>query len=99
MGVKKKKKIPMEEKVPEDSEPAQIQLSNKTGLPLGIFPSRQKEDDFDFDTIASVNKGEKRNKEETKAEKKFRKQQVKQERLMARIQKKMMKEAFSEEFM
>mmetsp|Transcript_29546 Transcript_29546/g.44763 ORF Transcript_29546/g.44763 Transcript_29546/m.44763 type:complete len:518 (-) Transcript_29546:60-1613(-) len=97
--VKKKKKIPTEETVPEESEPVQIQLSNKTGLPLGVFPSRHKVEDFDFDTIASVNKGEKRNKKETKAEKKCRKQQVKQERLMARIQKKMMKEAFSEEFM
>mmetsp|Transcript_1469 Transcript_1469/g.2166 ORF Transcript_1469/g.2166 Transcript_1469/m.2166 type:complete len:520 (+) Transcript_1469:85-1644(+) len=95
----RRKKMPKAETVPEDSEPVQIQLSNKTGLPLGVLPCRQKGDDFDFDTIASVNKGEKRDKNETKTDKKWRKHQVKQERLMARIQKKMMKEAFSEEFM
>lgn len=96
---RKKKSKATPEAVPEEDEPVQILLSNKTGLPLGVLPSKQKEDDFDFDTIASVNKGEKRGKDESKAQKKNRKQLVKQERQIARIQKKMMREAFRDEFM
>jgi protein LTV1 len=88
--------------VPQDpikEEPVkQIQLSKKTGLPLGVLPSRYGGSADDFDTIASVNKGEKRGKDESKDEKKLRKAVVKQERQLGRIQKKMMKIAFQEEF-
>jgi len=82
----------------KNKQPVQIQLSNKTGLPLGVLSTAAQSYFDNDDTIASVNKGIKRNKEETPLQKKLRKQQVKQERLMARIQKKMMREAFSEEF-
>lgn len=99
-GKKKKKQIVAEPVLEEEEEDehAEIKLSNKTGLPLGVLTTKQKGDDFDFDTIASVNKGEKRNKTESVAQKKMRKQQIKQERQVARIQKKMMKEAFRDEF-
>jgi protein LTV1 len=99
-GKKKKKQISAQPVVEEEEEEEQVQirLSNKTGLPLGVLPTKEKGDDFDFDTIASVNKGEKRSKTESANQKKVRKQQIKQERQVARIQKKMMKEAFAAEF-
>jgi len=103
-GSRKKKKKKKQQPLPieegeEEHQQQHIQLSNKTGLPLGVLPTSNNDTDFDFDTIASVNKGIKRDKTETDVQKKLRKQQVKQERLMARIQKKMMKEAFGDEFM
>jgi protein LTV1 len=81
-----------------------IQLSAKTGLPLGVLSSGTDGDYNDAsyydgtDTYMSVNKGEKRSKKETAEEKKLRKLNVKKERQLARMQKKMMKEAFQEEF-
>jgi protein LTV1 len=81
-----------------EEEPAmQILLSDKTGLPLGVLPTRGQGQDG-ADTFVSVNKGEARKKEESVEEKKMRKLNVKKEREMARIQKKMMKQAFSDEF-
>ena len=74
----------------------QIMLSEKTGLPLGVLDTPHHE--YADDTFVSVNKGERRKKNETAEEKKMRKQNVKKERQLARMQKKMMKEAFSEEF-
>ena len=83
----------------EESQVQQIQLSNKTGLPLGVLPTRvHGEDRFEDDTIISVNRGLARNKKETKEEKKERKASVKVERQIARIQKKITREVFSEEF-
>jgi protein LTV1 len=80
----------------------QILLSEKTGLPLGVLPDRDDEDDSDDDggmeTYISVNKGEARTKGESKEDKHMRKLTVKKERQVARMQKKMMKEAFSDEF-
>lgn len=81
----------------EEGYAQQILLSEKTGLPLGVLPTREFTGGAD-DTYISVNKGEARRKNETKEQKKARKLQVKKEREMARIQKKMMKEAFSQEF-
>lgn len=82
----------------EEEEPVpQIQLSNKTGLPLNVLPTTEKHYEDD-DTIMSVNRGQARNKNETKEEKKARKQAVKQERLISRLQKKMMKEVIDEEY-
>lgn len=90
------------------SAPAQqhqiIQLSEKTGLPLEVLPSGHYTDDGycptldGADTMMSVNKGEKRHKNESAEEKKLRKLNVKKERQVARMQKKMMKEAFNDEF-
>jgi hypothetical protein len=78
-------------------------LSNKTGLPLGVFekanhsgPETEYYDESD--TYISVNKGEARNKNESLLEKKVRKVAIKEERKICRIQKKMMKEAFRDEF-
>lgn len=102
-GKKKKNFADDESRIPED-EPVQIKLSNKTGLPLGVFDKYQQnpEDDHygygETDTFLSVNKGEARNKAETKMDKKIRKMTVKEERKICRMQKKMMKEAFKEEF-
>jgi protein LTV1 len=96
---KKKKNSPFGASSVQEEEPVQpIRLSNKTGLPLGVFPSREQDDGFDNDTIVSVNRGVARNREETNEEKKARKQAIKQEREMARIQKKATKEVFKEEF-
>ena len=95
---KKSKQISPEETLPED-EPVQIQLSSKTGLPLGVLSSRYDEqDEDDEDTMLSRNRGEARQKNETKEEKKARKLAVKKEREIARIQKKLMKDAFKDEF-
>ena len=101
---KNKKKTTMDEDsiIPEE-KPVKIQLSNKTGLPLGVFdkPSNSEpETDYynETDTYISVNKGEARNKNESLLEKKVRKIAIKEERKICRIQKKMMKEAFREEF-
>jgi protein LTV1 len=94
---KKKNKVGPQQPIYEETV-KQIQLSKKTGLPLGILPSRYGGSPDDFDTIASVNKGEKRSKEESSEEKKMRKALVQQQRQLSRIQKKMMKEAFQDEF-
>jgi len=94
---KKKKQQVYPETLPED-EPVQIQLSSKTGLPLGVLPSRFDDEYEEDDTMLSTNRGEARKKNETKEEKKARKLAVKREREVARMQKKMMKEAFKDEF-
>ena len=98
--------------IPEEG-PVKIQLSNKTGLPLGTFdnqyssqqsPEDEEDDAYDneyyneSDTYISINRGEARNKAETKMEKKQRKVAIKEERKICRMQKKIMKEAFKEEF-
>ena len=82
--------------IPED-QPAQILLSQKTGLPIGVLPTKSAHY-TDDDTLASVNKGEARRKGETKEEKRARKQAVKQEKKISQFQKKIMQEAFAEEF-
>mmetsp|Transcript_31029 Transcript_31029/g.57422 ORF Transcript_31029/g.57422 Transcript_31029/m.57422 type:complete len:362 (-) Transcript_31029:202-1287(-) len=91
--------------IPEDA-PFKIQLSNKTGLPIGVFdsehPQGPEEDDYadydESDTYLSINRGEPRPKQETNMEKKARKLAIKDERKICRMQKKIMKEAFKEEF-
>jgi len=92
-----KKSTVGQDSLPEE-EPVQIELSNKTGLPLGVFPTELRDDFHDEQTFASVNKGVARKKDETKEQKKNRKKLVKQEKEVSRIQKKMMKEAFQNEF-
>ena len=115
---KKKKKVKKNSKtvgngddaIPEDG-PMKIQLSAKTGLPIGTFDRNNNEpeeeyphdDDDDYyynesDTYLSVNRGEARPKQESKMEKKQRKMAIKDERKICRMQKKIMKEAFKEEF-
>jgi protein LTV1 len=81
-----------------------IRLSNKTGLPVWQEPAaaaeaeeEEKYDDLST-TIASVNRGVPRPKNETAEDRKNRKLVVKKERELARIQKKMTKEAFDDEF-
>ena len=112
---KKKKRVSKDggvDAIPEEG-PVKIQLSNKTGLPLGTFdnqyssqqsPENDVYDEYDneyyneSDTYISINRGEARNKAETKMEKKQRKVAIKEERKICRMQKKIMKEAFKEEF-
>jgi protein LTV1 len=94
---KKTKQISPEQTLPED-EPVRIQLSSKTGLPLGVLSSRYDEQNEDDDTMFSRNRGEARKKNETKEEKKARKLAVKKEREIARLNKKLMKDAFKDEF-
>jgi protein LTV1 len=103
---KKKELMEVESQVIPEDKPVKIHLSNKTGLPLGVFDkpthnsrSSPEEDCYgESDTYISVNKGEARNKTESTLEKKVRKMTVKEERKICRIQKKIMKEAFREEF-
>ncbi|GAX19944.1 protein LTV1 [Fistulifera solaris] len=96
--VRRKKKSNTSVASLQEDEPVQhILLSQKTGLPLGVLPSRPVIDKFD-ETINSVNRGEARNKKESNEEKKTRKQAIKRERQMARIQKKATAEVFKEEF-
>ena len=86
--------------IPEDG-PAKIRLSNKTGLPLRPLEEGEVDDDDYFgdgSTYLSINRGERRQKDETKDEKRDRKMAVRDERKVCRMQKKMMKEAFAEEF-
>jgi protein LTV1 len=75
-----------------------IELSSKTGLPLGVLPGPTKDTGKDTDTFRSVNRGEARVKNETGEEKKLRKALVKQERQVARITKKVTRQVFQEEF-
>jgi protein LTV1 len=91
------KKVIHQSAIHEEEPAMQILLSDKTGLPLGVLPTRGQGQDGDG-TFMSINKGEARKKEESVEEKKMRKLNVKKEREMARMQKKMMKQAFSDEF-
>ena len=69
-----KKKVASEEPI------QQIQLSSKTGLPLGVLDSRNEEKDddeshfYDGSTTMSVNRGLARKKNETAEEKRARRQ-------------------------
>ncbi len=93
-----KKKGPADDDA-EQKKREQILLSDKTGLPLGVLPVREEDDDdYGMETYVSVNKGEPRSRNESKDEKNLRKLAVKKERQVARMQKKMMKEAFNDEF-
>ena len=95
---RKKKSQKQQQDIPEE-EPVQILLSDKTGLPLGVLPERNKGFDDDGLTFASsVNKGVARKKGETKEEKRARKNLVKEEKKISRIEKKMMREAIQDEF-
>ena len=95
---KTKKKGPADDDA-EQKKREQILLSDKTGLPLGVLPVREEDDDdYGMETYVSVNKGEPRSRNEGKEEKNLRKLAVKKERQVARMQKKMMKEAFNDEF-
>lgn len=84
--------------------PVQIMLSEKTGLPLGLYEheeGNEHEHDgtyYEDQTFISVNKGMARKKNESKEEKRLRKKVVKEERVIARMQKKMMREAIDDEF-
>jgi protein LTV1 len=91
------KKVIHQSAIHEEEPAMQILLSDKTGLPLGVLPTRGQGQDG-ADTFMSINKGEARKKEESVEEKKMRKLYVKKEREMARMQKKMMKQACSDEF-
>ena len=108
-GGGRRRKQRKDKKKADPNEPVQqIQLSNKTGLPLGVFNSRNNDDDDDVDeeesnyydgnTAMSVNRGLARKKDETAEEKRIRKAALKQERQISRIQKKLTREIFQEEF-
>lgn len=73
-----------------------IQLSKKTGIPIGVLPTKEKEEEEDDDLI-SENLGKKRNKNETKEEKRLRKKMIKMENRMKRQLKKETKKAFKKE--
>jgi protein LTV1 len=97
-GRRRKKKNQLQQDSGEELV-EKIRLSNKTGLPLDVLPSRTDyADHTGDDTIISVNRGEARKKAETAEEKKARKDGIKQDRQMARITKKVTKELFNEEF-
>ena len=103
-GGGRRRKQRKDKKKPDPNEPVhQIQLSNKTGLPLGVLNSRNDDEDeesnyYDGNTAMSVNLGLARQKDETAEEKRARKAALKQERQISRIQKKVTREIFQEEF-
>lgn len=72
-----------------------IQLSKKTGIPIGVLPTKEKEEEDD--DLISENLGKKRNKNETKEEKRLRKKMIKMENRMKRQLKKETKKAFKKE--
>ena len=74
-------------------EPKRITLSQKSGLPLGVLPTKQSSAGAEG-TISRENKGAARNKKETREEKKIRKMQVKEERQEKRKTKSQLKMAF-----
>jgi protein LTV1 len=87
---------------PAPGAPAQvhekIELSKKTGLPLGVLPGkeRKKEAAAEAET-ESVNRGAPRKKGESADERRARKAEVRQERRQARERKKGLREAFKTE--
>ena len=74
-------------------EPKRITLSQKSGLPLGVLPTKQSTAGAEG-TISRENKGAARNKKETREEKKIRKMRVKEERQEKRKTKSQLKMAF-----
>ncbi|KAK5577430.1 hypothetical protein RB653_002371 [Dictyostelium firmibasis] len=84
-------------------EEKKIKLSRKTGMPVGVIPTKQKDisdddddDDDDGDEDKKTNLGVSR-KNETKESKKLRKQQLKDDRKNKRELKKDLKVAFKKE--
>jgi protein LTV1 len=80
-----------------------IELSQKSGIPLGILEKKKKqveedsEDEEEDDDEEVDDRGKSRNKQESKEEKKLRKAQVKKAKQEKRQQKKALKQAFKEE--
>ena len=78
-----------------------IQLSKKTGLPLGVLsdkPKTQKElDTIDHKITRVLPEIQARKREETKEERKERKNAVKEHRRQRRVEKKINKLAFKHE--
>ncbi|XP_047221841.1 protein LTV1 homolog [Girardinichthys multiradiatus] len=89
--------------IKEPPKPKPIRVSNKTGIPLDVLPSRgltakQAErmtriNDSDLPRMST----QARSKEESKEERKARKHVIKEERKERRVEKKANKEAFKEE--
>ncbi|XP_041839177.1 protein LTV1 homolog [Melanotaenia boesemani] len=89
--------------IEEPPKPKPIHVSNKTGIPLDVLPSRgltpkqaermMKINDSDLPRAST----QPRNKEETKEDRKTRKQAIKEERKERRVEKKANKIAFKEE--
>eukprot|EP01113_Clastostelium_recurvatum_P024419 TRINITY_DN2917_c2_g1_i1.p1 TRINITY_DN2917_c2_g1~~TRINITY_DN2917_c2_g1_i1.p1 ORF type:complete len:423 (-),score=155.67 TRINITY_DN2917_c2_g1_i1:89-1357(-) len=74
-----------------------IQLSRKTGIPLGVLPAKERKPKQEPPPKPAENLGEARNKEETPEEKKARKKAVKEGRRDQRQNKKALKVAFKTE--
>jgi len=80
------------------SNKPQIQLSNKTGLPI-FAPQEYYDEHYDSDNDDEiVNLGARRNKKETAEEKKARKELLKEQKREKRERKQQLKVAFKEEF-
>ncbi|KAN0003557.1 hypothetical protein ACTFIZ_009722 [Dictyostelium cf. discoideum] len=83
-------------------EEKKIKLSRKTGMPIGVIPTKQKEisdddnEDDEEEEEKSINLGVSR-KNETKESRKLRKQQLKDDRKNKRELKKDLKVAFKKE--
>ncbi len=85
----------------------QIQLSQRSGLPIGVIPVKKKPEkeeesddeytDDDGEEEVEMNEGRARPKKETKEEKALRKKMVKQMKQEKRSQKKALKQAFKSE--
>ena len=82
-----------------DDDHVQINLSNKTGLPLPIQKTEMNDDHSHFSqSTTATNKGTARPKKETSAEKRARKAALRYERQVARIQKKVTRQVVQHEF-
>lgn len=76
---------------------AQIKLSNKTGMPLGVLPTKAPKKEIEEDDGPAENLGKARSENETPEQKKERKKQQKEAKRFAREEKKAYKEAFKHE--
>jgi len=100
LKVESKKKTKKNKGAPEGQEQyGFIKLSDKTGMPLGVFENNAAYDDDDQYSIVSdgENLGIKRDKKEGAEDKKLRKQMLKDAKRAQRVQKKQLKETFKSE--
>jgi len=82
--------------VEPSSKPQKIRLSNKTGMPLGVLPTKPSKKEVAEEEERQENLGKARG-EETPEQKKERKRQIKEMKKIQRENKKAYKTAFKQE--
>jgi len=81
----------------QKSEKTIIELSKKTGLPIGVLDSNKNLNEEELPVSSGMNKGKPRDRNETKEEKKARKEMAKIEKQQNRTKKKEIKNIFKNE--